>query len=144
MLKYYIKIFYILLLVSWPAYAQFDSNNVSINNNGAPNSSAESLKFRFLQNNFYYNYDNDSFMLNPAESAFAPSGYVPGPSLYMDFYRTQQNGKDDFNDIKLSMALRKQIDLNNNMSLVQQVLGFAQTATVGYLAYRHIKKYGFK
>lgn len=143
MLKYFIKTFYItVLFFSIPSYAQLDANiDVSLNNADTSNSSVEPLKFRFLRNNFFYD-GFDNFVLNPIETDLAPPDF--SPSLYKDYYRIQNAGKDNFADIKISMALRKQMDLNKDISLVQQVLGYAEAATVGYLAYRHIKKYGFK
>lgn len=141
MQKYFIKIFFIqALFLSIPTYAQLNANDINASFNKTDTSySSENLKFRFLQNNFHYDFNG--FAFNPAETNLAASGYTP--SLYMN-YRMQNAGTDSFADIKLSMELRKQMDLNKDISLVRQVLGYAQAATVGYLAYRHIKKYGFK
>ncbi len=38
--------------------------------------------------------------------------------------------------------LRQQFLENSKLNPVRYILGMAQTAAVGYLAYRHIKKYG--
>ncbi len=39
--------------------------------------------------------------------------------------------------------LHQQFLENSRLNPIRYVLGMAQTAAVGYLAYRHIKKYGF-
>ena len=39
--------------------------------------------------------------------------------------------------------LHEQFIENSKLNPVRYVLGMAQAAAVGYLAYRHIKKYGF-
>ncbi len=43
----------------------------------------------------------------------------------------------------LMLPFYKQYLENSKFDPVRYVLGLAQTAAVGYLAYRHIKKYGF-
>lgn len=43
----------------------------------------------------------------------------------------------------LMMPLHKQYLENSKINPIMYVLGIAQTAAVGYMAYRHIKKYGF-
>ena len=40
--------------------------------------------------------------------------------------------------------LRLQYESEKKLSTLRYILGMAQTGTVGYLLYRHIKKYGFK
>ncbi|HSD63714.1 MAG TPA: hypothetical protein VLB50_07940 [Ignavibacteriaceae bacterium] len=43
---------------------------------------------------------------------------------------------------ELISPLRQQFLENSKLNPVRYVLGMAQTAAVGYLAYRHLKKYG--
>lgn len=49
------------------------------------------------------------------------------------------------NEVNVSEMLHPYLNYyieSKNMSLLRQVLGMAQLGAVGYLAYRHIKKYG--
>ncbi len=43
----------------------------------------------------------------------------------------------------LMLPYYRQYIENSKIDLVRYILGLAQTAAVGYMAYRHIKKYGF-
>ena len=49
----------------------------------------------------------------------------------------------DINEDHMMMPLYKQYLENSKIDPIRYVLGIAQMATVGYMAYTHIKKYGF-
>lgn len=53
------------------------------------------------------------------------------------------NNQDINNFNKLMLPLNKQYIESQKLNFVNYFLGITQTAAVGYLAYRHIKKYGF-
>jgi hypothetical protein len=53
----------------------------------------------------------------------------------IDFYAGESPGS-------MLEPIRQQFLENSKLNPVRYVLGIAQTAAVGYLAYRHIKKYG--
>jgi hypothetical protein len=49
----------------------------------------------------------------------------------------------DNSNTHLMLPFYKQYLENSKFNPIRYVLGIAQTAAVGYMAYRHIKKYGF-
>jgi hypothetical protein len=57
------------------------------------------------------------------------------------------SGTTDFHPgkapVNLVEPLHQQFMENSRLNPIRSVLGLAQTAAVGYLAYQHIKKYGF-
>lgn len=53
------------------------------------------------------------------------------------------NNQDINNFNKLMLPLNKQYIESQKLNFVNYFLGITQTAAVGYLAYHHIKKYGF-
>ncbi len=56
-------------------------------------------------------------------------------------YSVNNMNFNNFNNIML--PLQEQYIESQKLNFVQYFLGITQTAAVGYLAYRHIKKYGF-
>ncbi len=57
-------------------------------------------------------------------------------------YSVNNENLNNFNNILL--PLREQYIESQKLNFVRYFLGITQTAAVGYLAYRHIKKYGFR
>jgi hypothetical protein len=58
---------------------------------------------------------------------------------YPNAFKTSPVGASDH----LMQPYYKQYLENSKIDPIRYVLGLAQTAAVGYMAYRHIKKYGF-
>ena len=114
--------------------------------------SAADTVFRYLginpANKFYYDeYDfYIPFNFSIAESEQLPDGNIANLQLRTELalsYPTVFNtsSPDDMNHFMLPYYNRYLE--NSKLDPVRYVLGLAQAAAVGYMAYRHIKKYGF-
>jgi hypothetical protein len=98
--------------------------------------------------NFYYD-DYDLYLpfdFSLAESEQLPDGNISNLQLRTEFalsYTTafSTSSTDEMNHLMLPFY--KQYLENSKIDPIRYVLGMAQAAAVGYLAYRHIKKYGF-
>jgi hypothetical protein len=62
--------------------------------------------------------------------------------LALSHYQNYSGAMDNSNT-HLMLPFYKQYLENSKFNPIRYVLGIAQTAAVGYMAYRHIKKYGF-
>jgi len=90
----------------------------------------------------YDDFDLDYLHLNPEKAA------DPGSiKLYSSYLLSSLSG-DDFFSLKtepdILSSYHKLYLENSRISAIQYVLGMAQLGAVGYLAYKHFKKYGFK
>ena len=96
-----------------------------------------------------FQYDLDEIFTNPI------SNKIPFDILYDDnqstvWLRTElslsnqyfQSGTEKF-DNHFTSTLYKQYLKESEFNMVRYVLGAVQTSAVAYMAYRHIKKYGF-
>ncbi len=98
--------------------------------------------------NFYYD-DYDLYLpfdFSLAESEQLPDGNISNLQLRTELalsYPTafSTSSTDELNHLMLPFY--KQYLENSKIDPIRYVLGMAQAAAVGYLAYRHIKKYGF-
>jgi hypothetical protein len=108
--------------------------------------------FRYQGINPLMKYDYDdydfyiSFNFSIAESEQLPEGNIANLQLRTEFalsYPTAFNTSsiDEMNHFMLPYYNRYLE--NSKVDPVRYLLGLAQAAAVGYMAYRHIKKYGF-
>jgi len=59
-----------------------------------------------------------------------------------EFISGQDPIKSNF-QLSILNPLQQQYSISQNMSALKYILGIVQTGAVGYLAYEHLKKYGF-
>ena len=86
------------------------------------------------------------FNFSIAESEQLPEGNSANLKLLTELalsypYAFNTGGTDEMNHFMLPLYNRYLE--NSKLDPVRYVLGLAQAAAVGYMAYRHIKKYGF-
>lgn len=98
--------------------------------------------------NFFYP-DKYSFGISPRESFpnFALPGINDSSTIWMRTRMEIMNNefRQDGRPVSVSDMLHPYLNFyieSKNISLLRRVLGMAQLGTVGYLAYKHIKKYG--
>jgi hypothetical protein len=98
--------------------------------------------------NYYYD-DYDLYLpfdFSIAESEQLPEGNISNLQLRTELalsYPTAFNtgSADELNHLMLPFY--NQYLENSKIDPIRYILGMAQAAAVGYMAYRHIKKYGF-
>lgn len=98
--------------------------------------------------NYYYD-DYDLYLpfdFSIAESEQLPEGNISNLQLRTELalsYPTAFNtgSADELNHLMLPFY--NQYLENSKVDPIRYILGMAQAAAVGYMAYRHIKKYGF-
>lgn len=140
-MKTFIKIIFSLLIISSFLYSQ--SNDTSKIASG--DSSKTKNEINFL-NEIQLKFD---------EFELHRELYNMKPNLSLDddpetvWLRTsilisQTNNSPAESPNYLLSPLYNQYIEASKFNLIQYVLGMAQAGTVGYLAYKHIKKYGFK
>jgi len=95
-----------------------------------------------------YQYDLSQFFIEPLFNE------IPDEVLFEDnpsnvWLRTEllisNNSQSEFGEINtfFTAPLYQQYLRDSEFDMVKYVLGMAQAGAVGYMAYRHIKKYGF-
>jgi hypothetical protein len=100
-----------------------------------------------VMNNYYDDFDLYlPFDFSIAESEQLPDGTIANLQLRTELalsYPTafSTGSTDEMNHYMLPLYNRYLE--NSKLDPVRYVLGLAQAAAVGYMAYRHIKKYGF-
>jgi hypothetical protein len=99
------------------------------------------MKYQFDDYNLYL-----PFEFSIAESEQLPEGNIANLQLRTELalsYPTafSTSSSDEMNHFMLPLYNRYLE--NSKLDPVRYVLGLAQAAAVGYMAYRHIKKYGF-
>jgi hypothetical protein len=133
----------ILLFNSLYLYPQTDEDRImTLDSSQVKQNSSQNLDLNFLinkaeflryttlqQNNTGINSDNSKLWLQ--------SKVV----LNKNFFAFD---KDELPYEDLLSPLMQQYQSKQKMAPLYYILGTAQTAAVGYLAYKHIKKYGFK
>lgn len=139
-MKYLFKIF-ILFIVFYSAqlFAQIEKDSLSLNTKTA---------IDYIQN-YQVNDNFNSFRINP-ETMFIninSQEIIPGSMIWTGTrmsisggslpYGVGMDAKSDFLQPYYNFYLE-----SKNISLLRKVLGIAQLGAVGYLAYKHIKKYG--
>ncbi len=90
-----------------------------------------SFQSAYLFTNAVSNLDIDSTSIWLATKTFF------NQPVYYDF-------SSESPSFDMLQPLRLQYESEKKLSTLRYVLGMAQTGAVGYLLYRHIKKYGFK
>lgn len=96
---------------------------------------------------FQYNFDE--IFIKPFSSQLPPEIlYDNNPSTI--WLRTELSIANQYGNyregkvsINLTLPLYQQYLKESEFNMVRYVLGMAQTSAVAYMAYRHIKKYGF-
>ncbi len=97
----------------------------------------------------YYYHDHDLYIpfdFSIAESEQLPEGNISNLQLRTELalsYPTafSTGSTDELNHLMLPFY--NQYLENSKIDPIRYILGMAQAAAVGYMAYRHIKKYGF-
>jgi len=98
--------------------------------------------------NYFYD-DYDLYLLFDfliAESEQLPEGDISNLRLRTELalsYPTAFDARSTDELNHLMLPFYKQYLENSKIDPIRYVLGMAQAAAVGYMAYRHIKKYGF-
>lgn len=135
-MKFGVQIFFFILVYSVFVYCQ-DKNDASIKHTYNYDYLIQ-LQTKFEEFDLYreLNYmrmdlqanDNRNTIWMWTQLSINNSGNI-------DFYPGESPGS-------MLEPIRRQFLENSKLNPVRYVLGMAQTAAVGYLAYRHIKKYG--
>ena len=142
MLKNYFSflIFQLLLLASFSCFAQQEESLI--------NNKDSVYRFQGIVPPIEFQYNIDEIFSKP----IAPN--IPDDILFDDnpstvWLRTEllimNNSQSDLGDINthFTSPLYQQYLRDSEFDMVRYVLGAVQAGAVGYMAYRHIKKYGF-
>ena len=134
-------IFQLLLLASFSCFAQQEESLI--------NNKDSVYRFQGIVPPIEFQYNIDEIF----SKAIAPN--IPDDILFDDnpstvWLRTQllisnntsQSGTEEINT-HFTSPLYQQYLRDSEFDMVRYVLGVAQASAVGYMAYRHIKKYGF-
>jgi hypothetical protein len=137
-----LKYFFLLYLISGIATAQTDEGFLN-------RFSDSTFRYQGIVPPVEFQYDLNEFFSTPL------SQQIPQDILFDDnpstvWLRTQllisnnasQFGYDEINT-HFTSPLYQQYLKDSEFDMFRYVLGIAQASAVGYMAYRHIKKYGF-
>jgi len=137
-----LKILFMISFVSGVLYAQVEDTYQS-------QLSDSSYRFQGIIPPVEFQYDMNEIFSKPISSQ------IPEDVLFDDnpstvWLRTQllisnntlQSGSDEIKT-HFTSPLYQQYLRDSEFDMVRYILGTAQAAAVGYMAYRHIKKYGF-
>jgi hypothetical protein len=133
-------IFQLLLLASFSCFAQQEESLI--------NNKDSVYRFQGIVPPIEFTYNIDEIF----SKAIAPN--IPDDILFDDnpstvWLRTEllimNNSQSDLGDINthFTSPLYQQYLRDSEFDMVRYVLGAVQAGAVGYMAYRHIKKYGF-
>jgi hypothetical protein len=133
-------IFQLLLLTSFSCFAQQEESLI--------NNKDSVYRFQGIVPPIEFQYNIDEIF----SKAIAPN--IPDDILFADnpstvWLRTEllimNNSQSDLGDINthFTYPLYQQYLRDSEFDMVKYVLGAVQAGAVGYMAYRHIKKYGF-
>jgi len=133
-------IFQLLLLASFSCFAQQEESLI--------NNKDSVYRFQGIVPPIEFQYNIDEIFSKP----IAPN--IPDDILFDDnpstvWLRTEllimNNSQSDLGDINthFTSPLYQQYLRDSEFDMVRYVLGAVQAGAVGYMAYRHIKKYGF-
>jgi len=136
-----LKILFMISFVSGVLYAQVEDTYQS-------QLSDSSYRFQGIIPPVEFQYDMNEIFSKPISSQ------IPEDVLFEDnpstiWLRTEllimNNSQSDFDDINthFTSPLYQQYLRDSEYDMVRYVLGALQAGAVGYIAYRHIKKYGF-
>ncbi len=140
------KLFFIIIIfILLPGYIFAQSEDIIV-------PSVADTAFRYQGINPIMNYHFDDYDLylpfdfSIAESEQLPEGDISNLQLRTELalsYPTafSTSSTDELNHLMLPFY--KQYLENSKIDPIRYILGMAQAAAVGYMAYRHIKKYGF-
>jgi hypothetical protein len=137
-----IKIFIVFSFCSGMLFAQQQDLNSTLQTDSV---------YRYLGINPVLNIDRETFELfTPYDFTLSTSDQLAEGDSSTLWLRTEfalsshQNfGEDGKTNNHLLLPFYKQYIENSKFDPVKYALAIAQTAAVGYMAYRHIKKYGF-
>ena len=133
-------IFQLLLLASFSCFAQQEESLI--------NDKDSVYRFQGIVPPIEFQYNIDEIFSKPI------SNQIPEDVLFDDnpstvWLRTEllimNNSQSDLGDINthFTSPLYQQYLRDSEFDMVRYVLGAVQAGAVGYMAYRHIKKYGF-
>ena len=135
-----ISFLFLLLFSSHNFFAQEDTK-IDI---GLPLSDSIIIKTNPIQ---YFNYRFSEFEfirdLNSVDHLIELNENDDAAWLKTKLLISSLSSQKDFNQPHFTSTLYKQYLEDQEFSPVRYVLGMAQLGAVGYLAYKHIKKYGF-
>jgi len=137
-----IKMVIIFLLFTMAVFAQPDD---------ITNSMKTDSIYRYQGINPEFNINNESFgFFTPYNFSFSKSNQLVKGDSSTIWLRTelalsshQYFGEEEKTNNHLLLPFYKQYLENSKFDPVRYALAIAQTAAVGYMAYRYIKKYGF-
>ncbi|HSL90972.1 MAG TPA: hypothetical protein VK870_16850 [Ignavibacteriaceae bacterium] len=137
MICYKYLIFWIILLSS-VSFSQ-EINIDTIRTNAIPSDALERIQFRLDDFDFYREMfkSNSQILLNKDSNTLR----LRTEMIIRQSAKNIFNAEDD-NFYFLSPLYNKYLE-DSKFNPVRYVLGLAQLSAAGYLAYRHIKKYGF-
>ncbi len=133
-------IFQFVLSVSYSCYAQQEET---------PIDNKDSVyRFQGIIPPVEYQYDLNQFFIEPLFNK------IPDEILFEDnpsnvWLRTEllisNNSQSEFGEVNtfFTAPLYQQYLEDSKLDMVRYILGTVQAGAVGYMAYRHIKKYGF-
>jgi hypothetical protein len=127
-----------IILLSSVSFSQ-EMNIDTIRTNAIPSYALEHIQFRLDEFDFYREMFklNSQILLNKDPNTLQ----LRTEMIIRQSAKNNLNAEDD-NFYFLSPLYNKYLE-ESKFNPVRYVLGLAQLSAVGYLAYRHIKKYGF-
>ena len=127
-----------IILLSSVSFSQ-EMNIDTIRTNSIPSDALEHIQFRLDEFDFYREMFklNSQILLNKDPNTLR----LRTEMIIRQSAKNNYNAEDD-NFYFLSPLYNKYLE-ESKFNPVRYVLGLAQLSAAGYLAYRHIKKYGF-
>lgn len=127
-----------IILLSSVSFSQ-EMNIDTIRTNSIPSDALEHIQFRLDEFDFYREMFklNSQILLNKDPNTLR----LRTEMIIRQSVKNNYNAEDD-NFHFLSPLYNKYLE-ESKFNPVRYVLGLAQLSAAGYLAYRHIKKYGF-
>jgi hypothetical protein len=135
----------IIIFILLPGYIFAQSEDIIV-----PSVADTVFRFQGINPLMEYHFDDYDLYLpfdfSIAESEQLPEGDISNLQLrtelalsYPTAFRTSSTNEMNH----LMLPFYKQYLENSKIDPIRYILGMAQAAAVGYMAYRHIKKYGF-
>lgn len=145
MLKYYFRQIILILTFSAvfsTAFTQTNSDSIKVLQDSIPRYKGINPELPLINNRYFdYHLDFLKFDINNVK-------LQPGSAWLLTEMELQQSlsGSEDYDFERTDLMKPMYIKYQNEQELktLKYILGMAQLSAVGYLAYLHVKKYGFR
>ena len=139
-MKRLINIFWILFLLTSVYYAQTEQENITQNNDSLKiNIDQQSLnKIQIMFDDFDLYRNFNAMKMNVPIDGDPQTVWLRTSLAIANTENVNQNFSPNF-----LAPLQKKYYEDSKFDPIRSILGMAQVGAVGYLAYKHIKKYGF-